>query len=257
MNIFITGGTSGLGAALAELYLSKGARVGVCGGTLEIFKAAFPRASGQRLEFYELDVRDRDATRRVLKAFSAGQTLDCVIASAGVNNGRPRDQIASIDFDREHLIFDVNLKGFLHTVEAALEVMLPAKKGQIVAIASAAAYFPLSKVGAYCASKMALVRYCESLAMDLKKEGITVSCIAPGYIDTPLARATQPGLDDIPFLMAPVEAARLAFHVIEGKKELVVIPWGVRYLTYILARLPKCVRERLLRPRQNRMGVSP
>ncbi|WP_164976266.1 SDR family NAD(P)-dependent oxidoreductase [Oleiharenicola lentus] len=257
MNIFITGGTSGLGAALAELYLSKGARVGVCGGTLENFEAAFPRATAPKPEFYELDVRDRDATRRVLKAFSAGQTLDCVIASAGVNNGRPREQIASVDFDREHLIFDVNLKGFLHTAEAALDVMLPEKKGQIVAIASAAAYLPLSKVGAYSASKMALVRYCESLAMDLKKDGITVSCIAPGYIDTPLARATQPGLDGIPFLLAPVEAARLAFQAIEDKKELVVIPRGIRYLTFILARLPRRVRERLLRPRQNRMGVSP
>ena len=251
MNIFITGGTSGLGAALAALYLSKGARVGVCGGTQDAFKAAFPRASEQGLEFFELDVRDRDATQRVLKAFAGGQTLDCVIASAGVNNGRPREQITSVDFDREHLIFDVNLKGFLHTAEAALEVMLPKKKGQIVAIASAAAFFPLSKVGAYCASKMALVRYCESLAMDLKKEGISVSCIAPGYIDTPLARATQPGIKDIPFLLTPDQAALLIFGAIECKEELVVIPRGVRYLTYFLAKMPKSLRERLLSPHKS------
>lgn len=255
MNIFVTGGTSGLGAALATLYLSKGARVGVCGGTQEAFKVAFPRASGQRLEFFELDVRDRDATRRVFEAFAAGQTLDCVIACAGVNNGRPREQIASVDFDREHLIFDVNLKGFLHTAEAALAVMLPKKSGQIVAIASAAAFFPLSKVGAYCASKMALVRYCESLALDLKKVGIAVSCIAPGYIDTPLARATQPDLQEIPFLLTPDKAAHLVFAAIESRKELVVIPRGVRFLTFFLSKMPKSLRERLLSPQKSRKGA--
>jgi short-subunit dehydrogenase len=172
-----------------------------------------------------------------------------------VNNGRPQEQIAAIDFDREHLIFDVNLKGFIHTVEAALAAMLPKRTGQIVAIASAAAFFSLPKVGAYCASKMALVRYCESLAMDLKKDGISVSCIAPGYIDTPLARATQPGLEGIPFLLTPDEAALLVFHAIESKKELAVIPRGIRYLTFFLAKMPKSLRARLLGSHKSQKGA--
>ncbi|HVT73542.1 MAG TPA: SDR family NAD(P)-dependent oxidoreductase [Lacunisphaera sp.] len=255
MNVFITGGTSGLGAALAALYLSRGARVGVCGGTRDNFQRAFSRANEQQVEFFDLDVRDRDATRRILNAFAKGQSLDLVIASAGVNNGRPVEQIASIDFDREHLILDVNLKGFVHTVEAALAVMLPKQTGHIVAIASAAAFFSLPRGGAYCASKMALIRYCECLAMDLKKEGIAVSCIAPGYVDTPLARATQPGLADIPFLLTPDEAAILISRAISSRREFVILPWGVRYLTFILSKIPKGLRLGILGLNKSEQGV--
>ncbi len=236
MNIFITGGTSGIGFALTCLYLVEGHRVGICGGSKDIFDNAFP-APHDNLYFYDLDVTDRESTKQVIKQFAEG-SLDLVIACAGINYGKP-DIGNYIDHDIEQKIFNVNLYGTLHTFEAAIAIMLPKKSGHLVAMSSGSGLAGFPQAPAYSASKAAVLTYCESLYTRLYPEGISVSTMVPGYVDTPLPRATNPEFDKFWFVLSAQEAARRIKHAIEKKKALYIFPFQISILSYIISHMPK------------------
>lgn len=236
MNVFITGGTGGIGKALTELYLRAGHHVGICGGDRSAFAAAFPDAP-PRLSFYELDVTDRAATRARIADFADGQ-LDILIAAAGINDGAP---VAGrpLDFDRAERIMQVNLLGVLYSVEAALAQMLPRQRGRIGILSSAAGLVGYAQTPAYCAAKAALITLGESLALRYRHQGISVTCLAPGYIDTPLARATHPDLDRMPFVISADRAAHIIARSIERGDVRKVFPWPVHLVSLVLQSLPR------------------
>lgn len=236
MKVFITGGTGGIGKALAEQYLREGHEVGVCGGDQAAYVTAFP-APPPQLSFFELDVTDRAQTRACIAAFAGGK-LDVLIAAAGINDGAP---VAGrpLDFDRAAKIFEVNLLGVLHSVEAALEQMLPHQQGRIALLSSAAGLVGYAQTPAYCSAKSALITLGESLALRYRDQGISVTCLVPGYIDTPLARATHPELDRMPFLISTDKAARIIVRSIERGVVRKVFPWQVHLISLLLQALPR------------------
>ena len=242
MHIFITGGTGGIGKALTDLYLNAGHHVGVCGGSRDAFEQLFPDCPA-RLQFFDLDVTDRAATRAHISEFCGGK-LDLLIAAAGINDGAP---VAgrSLDFERAEKIFQVNLVGVLHSIEAALENMLPHQQGRIAVLSSAAALSGFPQTPAYCASKTALVTLCESLALRYHDQGVSVTCLLPGYIDTPLARATHPNLDKMPFLVSSENAALTIQKAIEKQKLRVIFPWQVRWIGLLLQLMPRSLFKML------------
>ncbi len=244
MNIFITGGTSGIGLELTHLYLDEGHRIGICGGPKEMYEKAFPEPIAN-LHFYELDVTDRSATKHVISQFAEG-SLDLVIASAGINYGKP-DIDNLIDHEIEQKIFAVNLNGVLHTFEAALQIMLPNKSGHLVAMASGSGFAGFPQAPAYCASKAAVITYCESLATRLYPEGIRITTVAPGYVDTPLPRATNPDFEKFPWVLSAKEAAKRIKRAIEKKKELFIFPFPIYISTYIMHRMPRWIFRSLFR----------
>jgi len=133
-------------------------------------------------------------------------------------------------------IIDINVKGVLNTFEFALELMLPKKKGHLVATASVAGFMGLPGAGAYSASKAAVLKLCESYSIDLKRSGINVTAIAPGFIDTPL---TQQNNHKMPFIMSSDKAARLIKRALEKKKVLYVFPLRMKIIVAILDKMPR------------------
>lgn len=236
MKVFITGGTGGIGKALTEHYLRDGHEVGICGGDKAAFASAFP-APPPQLFFFELDVTDRTQTRAQIAAFADGK-LDVLIAAAGINDGAPVTG-RPLDFDRAGKIFQVNLLGVLHSIEAALEQMLPHQQGRIAVLSSAAGMVGYAQTPAYCSAKAALITLSESLALRYHDQGISVSCLVPGYIDTPLARATHPELDRMPFLVSTEKAARIIVRSIERGVVRKVFPWQVHLISLFLQWLPR------------------
>ena len=231
MNIFITGGTTGIGLALAKLYLEEGHRVGICARNLSKFPSEI-RNKYKELHCYEVDVTNREELYNAIYDFSPVE-LDMVIANAGRSVGV---KSKTPQFSVANEIIDINVKGVLNTFDIALEIMLPRKKGHLVATASVAGFMGLPGAGAYSASKAAVLKLCESYSLDLKRHGINVSAIAPGFIDTPL---TQKNNHKMPFLMSAEKAAKLIKRALEKKKVLYVFPFRMKIVVSILDKMPR------------------
>lgn len=231
MNIFITGGTTGIGLAVAKLYLEEGHRVGICARNISKFPSEI-RNKYKQLVCYEVDVTKREDLYKAIHDF-APLELDLVFANAGRSVGA---KSKTPQFSVANEIIDINVKGVLNTFDIALEIMLPRKQGHLVATASVAGFMGLPGAGAYSASKAAVLKLCESYSLDLKRRGISVTAIAPGFIDTPL---TQKNNHKMPFLMSADKAARLIKRAIERKKVLYVFPFRMKIVVTILDKMPR------------------
>ena len=233
MNIFITGGTTGIGLALAKLYLEEGHRVGICARNMSKFPAEI-KNKYKLLECYEVDVTDREALYKAVNAFAPVE-LDMIFANAGRSVGaKSKTPLFSVANE----IIDINVKGVLNTFDVALEIMLPRGKGHLVATASVAGFMGLPGAGAYSASKAAVLKLCESYSLDLKPRGIDVTAIAPGFVDTPL---TQKNNHKMPFLMSSEKAARLIKRALEKKKVLYIFPFRMKIVITLLDKMPRCL----------------
>ena len=129
--------------------------------------------------------------------------------------------------------------------------MVQRGSGQLVGIGSVAGIRGLPGHGAYCASKAAVIGYCESLRGELRHNGVQVVTICPGYIDTPL---TQKNRYAMPFLMPADAFADKAFRAIETGASYRVIPWQMGVVAKLLRMLPNALFDRVLagRPRKHR-----
>lgn len=238
-SIFITGGTTGLGWELAQSYLKEGARVAVCGRNL----SKLPNDAHQRyahLKSYELSVTDREALETAIRDF-AKDGLDVVVANAGISHGS-KSRWPSGDVSRS--IIETNVLGVLNTFYPAMETFKEQGRGHLVAIASVAGFVGLPGASAYCASKSAVIKLCESLALDLPSWGIDVTTICPGFIDTPL---TQKNDHSMPFLLSCEEGAKRIKKAIDKRKVLYVFPWQMATVIHILRRLPRFIYRRIMK----------
>src|SRR5574343_628812 len=148
MKVFITGGTTGIGFGLCELYLKEGHQVGICGRSLSKLPDGF-REKYPNLKCYQLDVLDKGSFKRAIDDFSNGD-LDLIIANAGISG---RKDATLVDFGKASEILTTNILGVLNTFEMGLNEFLPKKKGHIVVIASVAGFVGLPWAPAYSASK--------------------------------------------------------------------------------------------------------
>lgn len=238
MNIFITGGTTGIGLALAKLYLEDGHRVGICARNLSKFPMEI-RNKYKLLNCYEVDVTNRESLRKAVFDFSP-EELDLMIANAGRSVGV---KSKNPEFSVANQIIDINVKGVLNTFDVALEIMLPRKKGHLVATASVAGFMGLPGAGAYSASKAAVLKLCESYSLDLKRKNIAVTAIAPGFVDTPL---TQKNNHKMPFIMSSDKAAALIKCAITKKKVLYIFPFRMKIIVSLLDKMPRCLYRFLM-----------
>ena len=252
--VFITGASSGIGQALALRYHRDGARLAlVARRTAEVARwAAEHRLEASRFHIYEGDVADPDAMARLGHACIATQGLpDIVIANAGISIGMDSTHFDDLDVMRR--TFETNNLGLAATFHPFVAGMNARGSGTLVGIASVAAIRGLPGHGAYCASKAAVVAYCESLRGECRPFGVRVVTLLPGYIDTPLTRGNRYSM---PFLM-PVDAfADQAVRAIRAQVSYRVIPWQMGVVAKLLRLLPNHLYDRLLgsRPRKQRAG---
>jgi len=231
MKIFITGGTTGIGISLAESYLKDGHTVGICGRDLAKLPADF-LTKYPRAQAYTADVTERELLQKCIRDFAAGE-LDLLIANAGISMG---SKTTTPDFAASRRIIDTNVLGVYHSFEEAFNLMQPRGKGHMVAIASVAGFMGLPGAGAYSASKAAVLRLCESFAIDFKQFGIDITAIAPGFIKTPL---TDKNDHAMPFIISAECAVEKIKKSIAQKKVLAIFPWRMKIVVYILEKMPR------------------
>jgi short-subunit dehydrogenase len=251
---FITGASSGIGQALAERCARAGYRLALVARRADELQA-WVDAQGWdagRCRVYRADVADLDSIVRAGRECLAQQGVpDVVVANAGISVGM--DTAERDDLDVMARTFATNNTGLAATFHPFVAAMQARGSGRLVGIASVAAIRGLPGHGAYCASKAAVVAYCESLRGELRGSGVAVVTLLPGYIDTPLTRQNRYRM---PFLMPPQAFAEQAFAAIEAGTSYRVIPWQMGVVAKLLRLLPNAWYDRLLagRPRKHRQG---
>lgn len=238
--VFITGASSGLGAALAREYAARGARLGLVARREDVLRelaASLP--DGARHRIYALDVNDHAALAASAADFMAAcGGIDVVIANAGISVGTLTEHAGDLpQFER---VVATNLCATVATFAPFIATMRrQAQAGdrgcRLVGIASVAGIRGLPGAAAYSASKAAVISYCESLRVEMRRDRIRVVTIAPGYIDTPM---TQSNAYPMPFLMPAGRFAERAVASIAAGVSYRVIPWQMGVVAKLLRLLP-------------------
>ncbi|MDG0853949.1 SDR family oxidoreductase [Roseateles puraquae] len=252
--VFITGASSGIGQALALRYYREGARLAlVARRTAEVERwAAEQQLDPARFAVYGADVADLDAMARTGRDCIERQGVpDVVIANAGISIGMDTTEFSDLAvMQRTFATNNVGLAATFHPFVAAMNAR---RSGTLVGIASVAAIRGLPGHGAYCASKSAVVAYCESLRGECRPHGVRVVTLLPGYIDTPLTRGNRYSM---PFLMPVERFADEAVRAIQAQVSYRVIPWQMGVLAKVLRLLPNALYDRLLSKRARKKRAT-
>ena len=252
--VFITGASSGIGQALAHRYHQAGFRLALVARRTSEVKtwASAQGISPDSYEIYSADVSMTDSIVAAGRDCIARQGLpDVVIANAGISVGM--DTAVLSDIDVMARTFATNNIGMAATFQPFVDAMVQRGSGILVGIGSVAGIRGLPGHGAYCASKAAVISYCESLRGELRPHGVRVVTVSPGYIDTPL---TQQNRYSMPFLMQPADFADRAFRTIQAGVSYRVIPWQMGVVAKLLRMLPNPLFDKVLagRPRKRRQS---
>ncbi len=243
--VFITGASSGIGAALALHYLSCGARVGLLGrnaAALSIEKfSQFASKNGDfapqlspLIKAEIADVCDAESMRAALRSLSEKLGVpDIVIANAGVSRGTLAGAMEDIPAFAQ--VMNTNVMGLVHTFTPVIDAMVARGSGTLVGIASVAGLRGTPGAAAYGASKAAAISYCESVRVELRNTGVKVVTICPGFIDTPM---TQANGFPMPFMLSADEGARRIARAIAAQKAFAIVPWQMNIVGRVLRRLP-------------------
>lgn len=177
----ITGGTTGIGRATAELFIRHGARVAITGQdaqrVADAAAALGPQAIGVRADVG--NAADMEALARRLKS-EFGQ-LDIVFANAGIAKPRPLNEVDEAHIDEQ---LNVNVKGVLYTVQKMLPLLR--RPASIVLTASTVAELGTAGMSVYAATKAAVRSLARSLSAELAPQGVRVNVVSPGPIETPI-----------------------------------------------------------------------
>ena len=235
MNVFLTGASSGIGAALARLYANRGDALGLFARRSEALEQLAASLEPARCAIYPGDIRDPAAMRQAAADYEARfGAPDVVVANAGISLGTSIEHAE--DNARFRDVLDTNVLGILHTFQPFVRSMLDARRGKLVGMASVAGFRGLPGAGAYSASKAAAIVYLESLRIELARTGVEVITVCPGYIDTPMTRNNP---YPMPFLLSPDKAARLIARAIDRGKRFYVLPWQMAWIGRLLRVLPR------------------
>lgn len=182
MIVFVTGATSGFGAAIARRFIAEGHRV-IAAGRRVARLQALQRELGERLLPLELDVRDRAAVERAASALPADfATVDVLVNNAGLALGL--EPAHRIQLDHWDTMVDTNIKGLMYCTRGLLPGMVARKRGHVVNIGSVAGEWPYPGGNAYGASKAFVHQFTLNLRADLVGTGVRATVIEPGLAET-------------------------------------------------------------------------
>jgi 3-oxoacyl-[acyl-carrier protein] reductase len=182
--VLVTGGTRGIGRAVAERFKSVGAKVYITGTNDERTKTA---AEEIGVNGFKMDVTDREEVKRVVsEILELEGRIDILVNNAGITRDTLFIRMKDEDWDR---VIDTNLNGVYNVTRTVVPSMVKKRKGNIINISSVVGF--TGNVGQvnYSATKSALVGFTKSLAKELGGRGIRVNCVAPGYITTDMTKA--------------------------------------------------------------------
>jgi NADP-dependent 3-hydroxy acid dehydrogenase YdfG len=233
--VLITGASSGIGRALALEYGARGCHVALLARRQTELDAVAEgvRQRGGTATPFAVDVADAAAAAQAVKAAeTALGGLDMVVANAGVGH---HGHAARLKWDDVERTIDVNIKGAMATLCAAIPIMLAQQHGHLVGVTSLAGKRALPEASVYSASKAALSTFLEGLRIDLASAGIKVTDVQPGYVATPLnAKGKHPK----PLIWDVEKAARVITRRLDHAPAVVSFPWPLVAATSLIRGFP-------------------
>ncbi|TPE54058.1 SDR family NAD(P)-dependent oxidoreductase [Maribrevibacterium harenarium] len=230
--VWITGASSGIGLSLVKRHLADGWHViasARSAGELETLLDSVPH-----LHFIPLDVTDKGQLSRCQQAISdLTPYLDRVILNAG--NCEYLD-IEKPDWSLHERINAVNYLGMVNCVEVCLPLLKISPRGHLVGIGSQAVQAPFPRAEGYGASKAAVRYFLSALRMDVAQYGIDVTCVLPGFVDTPL---TQKNDFSMPFIMSAEQASERIYRALEKRPFEYAFPKRLSMVLTLARCLPK------------------
>jgi len=240
---FVSGGASGIGLALVEALIAQGARVAI--GDIDVGRARdIAERLGDRCMAVALDVADRTSwaqARSDVEARFGGVDLLCNCAGIG-GDGHPLVSVSPLSFDR---VIAINLTGVYNGIAAFVGPMASRGRGHVVNIASMAGLLPTPSLGAYAASKFAVVGLSETLREEVAGSGVGVTVVCPGRVLTRIDETTRAaGSDRAPVAtiaalraLEPSAVAKMTLAAVLANEPLVVTHAEFRPQTEARSRL--------------------
>jgi NADP-dependent 3-hydroxy acid dehydrogenase YdfG len=240
----ITGGGSGIGAALATKLAADGAEVWIADRQLDAATDLAQRL-GAKAHAIELDVRDYPAVEQAItRVEQQSRRIDYLFNNAGIGVG---GEVDSYTLDDWNDVFDVNVRGVVHGIQAVYPIMIRQHSGHIVNTASMAGLVAAPMQVSYAASKHAVVALSKGLRAEAERHGVAVSVLCPGAIRTPIltggkyGRMKSVGLTDEEILemweqsrpMAPEKFAERALRAVLRGDAIIVVPGWWKALWYL------------------------
>jgi short-subunit dehydrogenase len=241
----ITGASSGMGWWMAKILAGEKCKVGLIARRKDKLDALAVeiRQTGGTAAVAVTDVADRQQTFAAIHALADELgPVDLLIANSGVAWPTPIEPLATEQVEQ---MIRVNLFGVIYAIDAVLPGMLERGRGHLAAVSSLAAYKGFPGESGYCASKAGVNAYMEGLRIQLRKRGIAVTTVCPGFVRTPMTQDT-PFPTPMPWLMDADKAARLIIRALRRRRKVYNFPWQTTLLTRFTRWLPDWILARVL-----------
>ncbi|MFW6067165.1 MAG: SDR family NAD(P)-dependent oxidoreductase [Myxococcota bacterium] len=238
---FVTGASSGIGAALCKRLARDGLEVALAARRQEQLEqlAGDIRDTGGRARIYPLDVSDAAATETALqRADDDMGGIDLVVANAGIGHERWSGKLT---WAEARPLIDVNVSGAVATLLALAGRMAERKHGHLVGVSSLAQYRGMPRNGLYSATKSFLSTFLEGLRIDLRGVGVAVTDVRPGFVRTPM---TDKNEFHMPFMVEVGDAAEAIWKGIRKKQAVVAFPWQLATVVRSSTVLPASIWDR-------------
>jgi len=241
-SILITGGSSGIGFAIAKELAGSGVFLTVTGRDEERLNQIGNALSqmGADVITRACDVTDSVAMQNLIDEAEARAPLDLVIANAGISGGSSATLSAQ---EQARHIMQTNVIGVMNTVQPAIECMSARKQGHIAIVSSLAGLRGLPTAPAYSASKVAVKAWGDAIRPGLRTDGLGLSVIYPGFVKS---RITDQNDFPMPFFMPAERAAKIIVKGLECGKASISFPWQMALMMKLLAMLPATIFDRIM-----------
>lgn len=227
----ITGGSRGIGKAIASRFLEQGASIAIFGTNAEKGKEALEAlktlmGEGQKCSFYQVDVADSAQVEKTIgQVYTDFGNVDILVNNAGVTRDNLLMRLSETDWES---VINTNLKSIYNTCRSVVRPMMKSRQGKIINITSVVGLTGNAGQTNYAASKSGMIGFTKSLAKELGSRGICVNCIAPGFIDTDMTGALNEKqkeaiLNQIPMQKTgkPEDIANAALYLASGLADYV------------------------------------
>lgn len=241
--ILITGASSGIGEALALHYAMPGVLLYLTGRNAERLNAVTDicRQQGARAEGFAINVTDRDGMQALLNRLDDQTPIDLVIANAGISGGT--GVIEGESADQVRSIFETNVDGVFNTILPLVPRMTKRGEGQIAIMSSLAAFSGWPGAPAYSASKAAVRIFGEALRGSLRRSGVKVNVVCPGFIES---RMTAVNEFKMPLFMPASKAAAIIAKGLAYDRGRIAFPWPTYLTSGLLGILPLFINTMIL-----------